>query len=43
MNLKEFNIPRCYKPNDFGPLTSAEVHYFSDASQEHGYGTASYI
>ena len=43
MNLKDFNIPRCYKPNDFGPLTSAEVHHFSDASQEHGYGTASYL
>lgn len=42
-NLRDFKIPRCYKPKNFGTVTSAEIHHFADASQEHGYGTASYL
>lgn len=43
LSLQDFSIPRCYKPKEFGPIQSAEVHHFADASQEHGYGTASYV
>ena len=42
-SLKDFKIPRCYTPKSFGEITSAEIHHFADASQEHGYGTASYL
>lgn len=42
-NLKNFKLPRCYKPKEFGEVASAEIHHFADASQEHGYGTASYL
>lgn len=31
-NLSEFRVPRCFKPDDFGEITSAELHHFSDAS-----------
>jgi len=41
-NLKEIQIPRCYKPADFGPVTRTELHHFSDASTE-GYGVCSYL
>ncbi|XP_052472158.1 uncharacterized protein LOC128028879 [Carassius gibelio] len=40
--LSTFSIPRCIKPKDFGPLTSAPLHHFSDASED-GYGTVSYL
>ncbi|XP_015754719.1 PREDICTED: uncharacterized protein LOC107334302 [Acropora digitifera] len=43
MSLQDFNIPRCLKPEGFGRLTRAELHHFADASQEHGYGTVSYL
>ena len=43
MSLQDFNIPRCFKPEGFGRVTRAELHHFADASQEHGYGTASYL
>ncbi|XP_068690419.1 uncharacterized protein [Montipora foliosa] len=43
MSLQDFNIPRCLKPEGFGRVTRAELHHFADASQEHGYGTASYL
>ena len=33
---------RCYKLDDFGEVHLAELHYFSDASQE-GYGQCSYL
>ena len=36
----QVNIPRCFKPDGFGKVTRAELHYFADSSQEHGYGTA---
>ncbi|XP_013386926.1 uncharacterized protein LOC106156278 [Lingula anatina] len=42
LNLTKLNIPRCYKPNDFGEVTTAELHHFSDASVE-GLGQCSYL
>ena len=38
-NLQGFNIPRWKE----GRVARAELHHFADASQEHGYGTASYL
>lgn len=35
-------MDRCFKPNDFGNPVNAELHHFSDASQE-GYGTVSFL
>ena len=32
MKLQSIKIPRCYKPNHFGQVIRAELHYFSDAS-----------
>ncbi|XP_074632496.1 uncharacterized protein LOC141890859 [Acropora palmata] len=43
MSLQDFNIPRCLKPEGFGRVTRAELHHFADASQDHGYGTVSYL
>ena len=43
MNLQGFRIPRCFKPEGFGRVARAELHHFAEASQEHGYGTASYL
>ncbi|XP_034095472.1 uncharacterized protein LOC117561915 [Gymnodraco acuticeps] len=40
--LSTFSVPRCFKPKGFGQLTSAQLHHFSDAS-ENGYGTVSYL
>ncbi|KAL2099387.1 hypothetical protein ACEWY4_005867 [Coilia grayii] len=40
--LSAVTIPRCVRPVDFGPVTSAQLHHFSDGS-ESGYGTASYL
>ena len=37
MAMKNINIPRCYKPNDFGQIIEYTSHHFSDAS-ETGYG-----
>jgi len=41
-SLENVKISRCFKPNDFGHLTRASLHYFSDASQS-GYGEYSYV
>ena len=41
-DLNKLEIPRCLKPQDFGDIKRAELHYFSDASFN-GYGTCSYI
>ena len=41
--MQGFSIPRCFKPKDFGEVKHVELHHFADASQEHGYGTASYL
>lgn len=40
--LSTFSVPRCIKPKDFGQLISAQLHHFSDASED-GYGTVSYL
>ncbi len=40
--LNEFKVRICFKPNDFGPVQSTELHHFSDASTS-GYGQCSYI
>ena len=41
-SLEELTIPRCYKPSNFGPIASVELHHFSDASTQ-GYGQCSYL
>lgn len=43
MSLQGFTIPRCFKPEGLGKGARAEHHQFADASQELGYGTASYL
>jgi hypothetical protein len=35
--LEKLTINRCFKPVDFGDITSSELHDFFDASQQ-GYG-----
>ena len=40
--LEELNVPRCFRPTDFGELKTAELHHFSDACNE-GYGQCSYL
>ena len=40
--LSSFKVSRCIKPDNFGVTLTAQIHNFSDAS-ENGYGTASYI
>ncbi|KAK3728019.1 hypothetical protein QZH41_000113 [Actinostola sp. cb2023] len=41
-SLADLNIPRCYKPDNFGECTSVELHNFSDASLI-GYGQCTYL
>jgi len=41
-SLENIKISRCFKPDDFGHLTHASLHHFSDASQS-GYGECSYV
>ena len=40
--LDNFCFDHCYKPESFGPLKSAQLHHFTDASQ-FGYGCVSYL
>ncbi|KAK7884837.1 hypothetical protein WMY93_027960 [Mugilogobius chulae] len=40
--LATFSVDRCIKPADFTVLKQAQLHHFSDASEE-GYGIVSYI
>ena len=40
--LDNFWFDQCYKPESFGPLKSAQLHHFTDASQ-FGYGCVSYL
>ncbi|KAK3755825.1 hypothetical protein QZH41_003462 [Actinostola sp. cb2023] len=42
INLQRISIPRCYKPQDFGQVVTAELHHFSDANVK-GYGQCSYL
>ena len=37
-----FSVRRCVKPEGFGPVTSAQLHHFSDASEK-GYGVVTYL
>lgn len=41
MKLEGIQIARCYQPADFGKVTTAELHHFSDASTT-GYGQCTY-
>lgn len=40
--LSSFSVDRCIKPAGFGVVKSAQLHHFSDASNN-GYSTVSYI
>ena len=40
--LEELLVSHCYKPTDFAPVASAELHNFSDTSIQ-GYGQCSYL
>ena len=41
VSLNRYEISRYFKPKGFGKVERTELHHFADASQEHGYGTAS--
>jgi hypothetical protein len=41
-NLEDFKVNRCFKPTNFGAVTSAQLHHFADACQD-GYETVSYL
>lgn len=41
-HLSDFSIHRCVKPLDFGQISEARLHHFSDAS-ENAYGVVSYL
>lgn len=40
--LQDFSVKRCVKPSEAGASVKAELHHFSDASEQ-GYGTVSYM
>ena len=40
--IEHVHVQRCFKPADFGEVSSISLHHFSDAS-ELGYGQCSYI
>ena len=40
--LSDVSVSRCMRPADFGPVADAQLHNFSDAS-ENWYGTVSYL
>ena len=40
--LEQFQIPRCFKPQEFSAVKRCELHNFSDASSR-GYGAVSYL
>ena len=42
-SLEDYGIPRCFKPRKFGNVAFIELHHFSDASENHGYGVVSYL
>ena len=41
-NIENLTVSCCLKPENFGNLCSAQLHHFSDASED-GYGAASYL
>ena len=40
--LEKLAVKRCFRPCDFGEISSSELHHFSDTSQK-GYGAVSYL
>lgn len=42
MKLQGFTVDRCFKPESFGAITSAQLHHFADASEK-GYGVVTYL
>lgn len=40
--LEQFHVTRCLKPSDFGEVIMAQLHHFTDASEE-GYGVVTYL
>lgn len=40
--LKDFKIPRCIQPKNFGTIVEARLHHFSDASSA-AYGACSFL
>lgn len=40
--LEALKVDRCLKPKNFTDIVTAEIHHFSDASQQ-GYGAVSYL
>lgn len=40
--MESFKVSRCFKPKDFGHTASAQLHHFSDASED-AYGTVTYV
>ena len=40
--LEQFQIPRCFKPQEFSDVKQCERHHFSDASSQ-GYGAVLYL
>ena len=42
VELKNLSVPRCYRPKDFSSVTRAELHAFSDVSQD-AIGAAVYL
>ena len=42
LNLSKLKVQRCYRPANFGQVTSVQFHHFADASLE-GYGQCSYV
>ena len=42
LGLKDLSISRCYKPPDFGKVTSISLHHFCDAN-DYGYGMSTYL
>ena len=43
VDLRSYEMPRCFKPEGFGRIRQIEVHHFADALQEDGYRTVSYL
>lgn len=41
-HLESFELARCLKPPNFGDVTIAQLHNFSEASKD-GYGTVTYL
>ena len=40
--LEQFQIPQCFKPQEFSGVKRCELHHFSDTSNQ-GYGAVSYL